>query len=260
MSWRGRLRADPLGWLLAEDIPAVRAAALQRLGDQPADAAKVQHARAAAMAVEPIRSILAAQDPAGWWAKPGLGYRPKYRGTVWQLIFLDQLGADPDHPPRSSPGGPCLRLGAALVPDRPRRVRLRCGQGRAATAALGGDPLPQRQPAAGPDWLRPPGGPPCVEAAIGWAARAITGEGVDRWYASSTSGPGFACAANQHRPCARGALKERNALTRIPARAGPPSGSPCAPAPSCGPPTGEGQSAMGPARHPLPRPARRGRR
>jgi hypothetical protein len=45
---------------------------------------------------------------------------------------------------------------------------------------------------------------PHVQAAIGWAARAITGEGVDRWYASGTSGPGFACAANQHRPCARG--------------------------------------------------------
>ena len=50
---------------------------------------------AAAMAVDPIRSIVAARTRPGWWAKPGPGYGPKYRGTVWQVIFLDQLGADP---------------------------------------------------------------------------------------------------------------------------------------------------------------------
>ena len=26
--------------------------------------------------------------------EPGTGYRPKYKGTVWQLIFLGQLAAD----------------------------------------------------------------------------------------------------------------------------------------------------------------------
>jgi hypothetical protein len=57
---------------------------------------------------------------------------------------------------------------------------------------------------------------PRVQAPIGWAARAITGQGVERWYASGTSGPRFACAANEHRPCAWGALKELNALARIP--------------------------------------------
>ena len=74
MSWRARLRADPLGWLLGEDAPAVRAATLQRLLDRPVDAPEVRAARAKAMTVDPIRSILAAQDPAGWWAKPGPGY------------------------------------------------------------------------------------------------------------------------------------------------------------------------------------------
>jgi hypothetical protein len=51
----------------------VRAAALQRLLDRPANAPQVRQARAAAMTVDPIRSILAAEDPAGWWAKPGPG-------------------------------------------------------------------------------------------------------------------------------------------------------------------------------------------
>jgi hypothetical protein len=48
------------------------------------------------MAADPIASILAAQDPDGHWQKPGPGYATKYRRKVWQLIFLDQLGADPE--------------------------------------------------------------------------------------------------------------------------------------------------------------------
>jgi hypothetical protein len=28
------------------------------------------------------------------WVKPGNGYEPRYSGTTWQLIFLDQFGAD----------------------------------------------------------------------------------------------------------------------------------------------------------------------
>jgi hypothetical protein len=51
---------------------------------------------------------------------------------------------------------------------------------------------------------------------VDWAARAITGQGVDRYYASGTSGPGFACAANEGRPCAWGAVKELLGLARIP--------------------------------------------
>ena len=50
------------------------------------------------MRTDPIASRLAAQDPAGWWVKPGPGYAPKYTGTVWSLMFLDQLGADPAAP------------------------------------------------------------------------------------------------------------------------------------------------------------------
>ena len=49
MTWRGHLRADPLGWLLATDTPAVRAAALQRLGDRPADAGTGRGRRSDAM-------------------------------------------------------------------------------------------------------------------------------------------------------------------------------------------------------------------
>jgi hypothetical protein len=89
-----RLNGDPLPWLLEPRSPAVRHVALRDLLDRPADDAALVAARGAAMVAEPIASILAAQHPEGYWEKPGPGYATKYRGTVWQLIFLDQLGAD----------------------------------------------------------------------------------------------------------------------------------------------------------------------
>jgi hypothetical protein len=55
-----------------------------------------------------------------------------------------------------------------------------------------------------------------LERAIEWQARAITGAGVKRWYASGTCGPGFACAANERLPCGWGAVKAMAGLLRIP--------------------------------------------
>src|SRR5215472_3961399 len=93
-TWLRMLTGDPLPWLLEEETPAVRHLALRQLLDQPEDAPEVRQARAAAMQAAPIAPILDAQDPQGFWVKPGPGYTPKYRGTVWQLTFRDQLGAD----------------------------------------------------------------------------------------------------------------------------------------------------------------------
>jgi hypothetical protein len=78
--------------------PAVRHLALRRLQDLPADDPDVVAACRAAMASPPISTILEAQDPEGWWVKPGPSYGPKYRSTTWNLIFLDQLGADGEDP------------------------------------------------------------------------------------------------------------------------------------------------------------------
>ena len=53
--------------------------------------------------------------------------------------------------------------------------------------------------------------------AVSWAARAIVGGArAPHYYASSTNGPGFACAANDKQPCAWGAVKEVSALARVP--------------------------------------------
>ncbi|MGN6612269.1 MAG: nitrogen fixation protein NifH [Angustibacter sp.] len=189
----------------------MRAAALQRLCDATDDDRDVRAARAAAMRVDPVRAILERQDPAGWWVKPGPGYAPKYRSTVWSVIFLDQLGADPQHPQvvsavdyllamtaTSAGGFGCSSSKAERPP--PPSTALHCLNGNLLRAFIGFGRLDD----------------PHVQAAVEWAARTITGERVERWYASSTPGPGFACAANENLPCAWGAVKQMLGLARVP--------------------------------------------
>lgn len=213
MAWTDHVAADPLPWLLSSETPAVRAATLQRLVGRRADDPDVVEARAAAMEADPIRSMLQAQSPEGWWIKPGGGYSPKYTATVWELIFLDQLGADGtdhriqracdyvlDHTQTSSGGFGAGAVKGDVAPP-PSRV-IHCLNGNLMRALIGFGRLDD----------------PRVRASIEWAARSITGDGMDRYYASGTGAPGFCCVANEQKPCAWGAVKELLGLARVPPR------------------------------------------
>ena len=216
-AWAARLRADPTPWLLETSTPAVRHVALRDLFGRPPGDPDVTGARSAAMAADPIATILANQDQDGYWVKPGIGYGPKYLGTAWSIIFLDQLGADP--------GDPGVRRGceyllantqaanggfAASGSERDRKPRgslvIHCLNGNLLRAMIGFGWLADER----------------VQRAVEWEARAITGEGFDDYYRSATSGPGFACAANDRLPCAWGAVKAMLALARIPPEARSP--------------------------------------
>ncbi len=211
--WRRALRDDPLPWLLEEDTPAVRHLALRQLLDQPVDAPQVYQARAAAMRSDPIASTLAAQQPEGFWVRPGPGYTPKYRGTVWQLSFLDQLGADGSdsrvqaaceyvlaHTQTKSGGFASWEGGSRPDAPPPPSLALHCLTGNLLRALIGFGYLEDAR----------------VRRAIDWEARAITGEGFTSYYRSGTSGPGFRCGSNNQLPCAWGAIKGLAALARVP--------------------------------------------
>jgi hypothetical protein len=205
----GRARGDQLGWLLDEADPAIRHLALRRLLGRPETDLEVVAARKAAMASEPIRSILEAQNPQGWWVKPGGGYSPKYSATVWSLMFLDQMGADGDDPR--------VRLGCEYVLEHTQTT----SGGFGASGVITGDTPPSRAiHCLNGNLLRTMIGfgridDERVQRSLAWQAAVITGEGVDRWYAV-TPGPGFCCGANSGRPCAWGAAKAVLALARVP--------------------------------------------
>jgi hypothetical protein len=56
---------------------------------------------------------------------------------------------------------------------------------------------------------------PRVQAALDWLAQAITSEGEFRYLKSGTSGPRFACSANEGQPCGWGANKAMRALIAV---------------------------------------------
>lgn len=214
MAWQARLNADPLPWLLEPQDPPVRYFALTDLLGRPPDDPEVAATKAAINVSHPVKNILAAQHPDGYWVKDGPGYSPKYRSTVWQVIFLDQLGADGSDPRvrtactyvltyTQAPNGGFGASGQLGARRAPNRAAIHCLNGNLLRAMLGfgfGDD--ER-----------------VQRAIDWQVRSITGDGFTEFYISGTTGPGFGCAANGGQPCAWGAVKALRALARVPAEA-----------------------------------------
>lgn len=212
MGWQNKLKGDSLSWLLEDDSPGVRYLAIRDLLDHPPDSAEVLQARQLAHEHGPIAGVLARMDRAGFWVQPGPGYGPKYRGTVWSIITLAQLGAHVDRDPR-------IRQACAYLIDHAMAEGGRfsisgapsgtvdCLQGNLCTALveLGFDH-------------------PRLTEAYDWMARTVTGEGVapasDRRaavrYYSGKCGPNFACGANNKLPCAWGAVKVMLAFGRLP--------------------------------------------
>lgn len=201
-------------WLLEPDDanPGVRYFALRDLQDRPPDDAEVIAARAAIMQTGPVPRILAQQQPEGFWVRPGAAYSTKYRGTPWQLIQLDRLGADPEDPRvrlaceyelqhgQASSGGFSCFGGKPVGPPPPSLI-IHCLHGNLLAALINLGRLEDER----------------VQNAIAWQALAITGEdSAFAYYASGTTAPGFACVANRGLPCAWGANKALRALLAIP--------------------------------------------
>jgi len=214
LSWKDRLKGDSVSWLLESDEhqPAVRYFALRDILERGEEEAEVKEARAAIMSSGPVPVILANQEPEGYWCQPGPGYGPKYQGTVWQVIFLAQLGADGSDPKVKAGceyilSNTVAKHGGFAIYGTPSSfIHCMAGNLGAALLDLG--------------WH----GEPRLQTALEWQARSITGVGVaprvsknkvERYYASNP-GPGFACGANDGLPCAWGAVKAMLAMGKIP--------------------------------------------
>ncbi|GAB4448059.1 MAG: hypothetical protein Fur0044_43890 [Anaerolineae bacterium] len=212
MSWQDQLKGDSLAWLLEPDSPGVRYLTLRHLLDCPENDPELVAARRAAHIQGPIAAILAAMNPAGYWVKPGPGYNPKYRSTVWAVIMLAQLGASAAQDERIARACAyllehALTAGGQFTASGAPSGTADCLQGNLcwALVELGCDD-------------------PRLESAFEWMARSVTGEGVAasenrqaavRYYAGKC-GPVFACGSNNKLPCAWGAVKVMQAFSRWP--------------------------------------------
>ncbi len=85
-----------LDWLLERENPSVRYWTLVDLLGRPGDDSEVLAARRDVMTGAAVTRLLSRQTPGGWWGKAEDYYiHAKYKGTVWNLILLAELGADP---------------------------------------------------------------------------------------------------------------------------------------------------------------------
>jgi len=204
-----------IDWLLDEDEinPSIRYFTLVDLLKKGPESREALQARGKLMSCGPIREILSKQHADGYWVEPGAGYRPKYTATVWSLIMLAQLGADGNV---SS-----IQKANDYILDHTRREQgpfsiyatqtgaVHCLQGNLASALIDLEMIHDSR----------------LTEAIDWMARSVTGEGFGsveekeinpHYIRSGISGPGLLCSANDHQPCAWGAIKVALALAKIP--------------------------------------------
>jgi hypothetical protein len=206
---------NSLQWLLKSDIPNVRYLALRDLCDLSLDDKKLKAARKAAHHDGPISAVLSHMEKEGYWVRPGPGYNPKYRSTVWALILLAQLGASAKEDPR-------IELGCRYLVDHMAEggqfTTTTSGAPSGTVDCLQGNLLWSLMELGYDD--------PRMAKAYEWMACTVTGDGIApmeekdasvRYYAYKC-GPTFACGVNNKLPCAWGGVKVMLALGKVPAR------------------------------------------
>ena len=88
------LKADPIDWLLEDNNPSVKYYTLRDILEKTKDDTELQEARQEIMKAGLVPAIMAKQKKEGYWEIPENFYTAKYKGTVWQLLILAELGAD----------------------------------------------------------------------------------------------------------------------------------------------------------------------
>jgi hypothetical protein len=201
-----------LEWLLESEDIGVKYLALRDLANTKSD--ELFEIQKKAHLTGPIARVLSNMKADGYWEQPGAGYYPKYKGTVWSIILLSQLGASLKTEPRIAVA--CAYLiehalfkGGQFTVNGVPSGTADCLQGNlcAALLDLGCED-------------------PRLDKAFEWMARSVTGEGVApmsdksapvRYYAGKC-GPTFACGSNNKLPCAWGAVKVMLAFSKLPAK------------------------------------------
>jgi hypothetical protein len=215
--WKKGLKADPTDWLLEEEDPGVRYLALRDLVD--ADEKEVEAARRKAHLIGPVATILDNMNSAGYWITPGLGYTPKFKSTVWQILSLAQLGASIEEDQRIRTA--CVYLldhalakGGQFTARRPTDMGL-CLQGNllAALTELG---CKDKR----------------MDTAYEWTARRVTGEGLPHKlnddglapaegvpgpfrYLKFITDPPFGCRTNKDLSCGWAGVSVMMAFSRL---------------------------------------------
>jgi hypothetical protein len=212
MSWTNRINGNPIDWLINSPIPEIHYLTGRDLMDLPDSDPQQQSARREAYTSGTIATVLSKMEGDGYWQKPGPGYGPKYKSTVWAVSLLAQLGARVDGDPRVEQACQYVldhtmaKHGQMSYNGQPSGT-IDCLQGNLCRALL----------AMGCTDAR-------LDLALDWMSRTVTGEGIapitekkaEQRYYVYKCGPGFLCGANNKLPCAWGAAKVMYAFSEVP--------------------------------------------
>ena len=92
--WKTLLKADSTDWLLEKENPSVRYFTLKHILDKPENDTDMQQTRRDIMQSGIVPEILQKQQESGYLQAYPRFYTYKYKGLVWSLIALAELGAD----------------------------------------------------------------------------------------------------------------------------------------------------------------------
>lgn len=93
LDWKSMLKADPTYWLLEKENPSVRYFTLRDILDKPEHNLEVQQAKREIMQYGIVPDILRKQQEPMYLKTYPKFYSDKYKGLVWQLIVLAEMGA-----------------------------------------------------------------------------------------------------------------------------------------------------------------------
>ena len=91
--WKTLLKADSINWLLEEENPSVRYFTLKDILDKQENDPEVKQAKYEIMQSGIVPVILQMQQEPAYLQTYPRFYTAKYKGLVWQLITLAELGA-----------------------------------------------------------------------------------------------------------------------------------------------------------------------
>lgn len=93
-AWKNILKADSINWLLEEENPSVRYFTLKHILDRDENDIEVQNAKHEIMKSKIVTDILKKQQEQDYLKTYPRFYTYKYKGLVWSLITLAELGAE----------------------------------------------------------------------------------------------------------------------------------------------------------------------
>jgi len=93
-NWKLMLNTNPIPWLLEDNNPSVKYFTLIDVLEKAENDSEVRKTKEEIMKKGVVPKILAKQKDGGYWENSQNFYTAKYKGTVWQIIVLAELGAD----------------------------------------------------------------------------------------------------------------------------------------------------------------------